>query len=72
MLPDVPEGDPERDLSLQHEGASQEHVGAQARVQTLQGAEVEPITRSRNRTMHASSEPGDGQCTVVYAHIATM
>ena len=51
MLPDVPEGDPERDLSLQHEGASQEHVGAQARVQTLQGAEIEPCMRPASRAM---------------------
>ena len=62
MFADLLEGDLEGDMSLQHEGTSQEHVGTQTRVQTLQGAEVELHMRPL----------GDGQCIVVYAHIATM
>ena len=36
IFSDIPEGDTEGDLCLQREGASQEHVGVTARIQTLQ------------------------------------
>lgn len=42
---DLPEGDPARHRHLQREGNSQEHVGAEARVQALPERGEERLSR---------------------------
>jgi hypothetical protein len=40
---DIPQGDTERNLRLQHQGASQEHVGIEGTIQTLQARCIEKL-----------------------------
>jgi len=45
---DILEGDSKGELPIQYEGPAQEHVGTKARIQTLQGTEIETFNTTCN------------------------